>query len=45
MNIAWDSKYDIGIERIDSEHRSFLAPIKECTMRSSGADRARGSRA
>ena len=29
MNIAWDNKYEIGIDRIDFEHRIFLGLIKD----------------
>lgn len=29
MNIAWDSKYEVGIERIDFEHRIFVGLIKD----------------
>jgi hemerythrin len=29
MNIAWDSKYEIGVERIDFEHRIFVGLIKD----------------
>jgi hemerythrin len=29
LNIAWDSKYETGVERIDFEHRIFVGLIKD----------------
>jgi len=29
MHIAWDEKYETGVDRIDSEHRIFVGLIKD----------------
>lgn len=29
MNIQWENKFEIGVERIDAEHRIFLGLIKD----------------
>ncbi len=42
ITLAWDSKFEIGHERIDSEHRIFLSLIRDLSVESdTGASKER----
>ncbi len=42
ITLAWDSKFEVGHERIDSEHRIFLSLIRDLSVESdTGATKER----